>query len=781
MKSLSLRSLFTLVCLWLLAIGVQADGDDAWRARLELAGENRNQIELAWNSIPADQRPGLEFLLTNMPEKDLRQLSAEFLLENCRLAYAAWQSTPWRSQIDEAMFFNEILPYACVNEVRDSWRKKFYEELKPVVADCQTPGQAAVRLNQKIFSMYQVKYSTERRKAIQSPAESMETGLASCSGLSILLVDACRAVGVPARFVGVPRWTDNSGNHSWVEIWDGDWKFTGAAEPNGDQLNATWFNGRAAQQRRDETLYAIYAASFRETPVKFPMFSRRNDSAIFAVNVTDRYTSNLQALSVDQQWLRIRAVDSKTERRLAVPVEIVDAEGRVLGQGETKDERFDRNDHLSLAIAKGQKVRINVQWQSQTHHREVTLADEPVLISMTLNQGNESTDVNDSVLAELKAYLELPRAARPDIDQQPFAVKALTPAQAEQAGQWLWQDFVAGVRETRAAEMESKQIEWQDWKMPFAYSVHGTAPASGRRLFISMHGGGEAPARVNDRQWENQKKLYTPEEGVYLAPRAPTDSWNMWHQGHIDPLYDRLISNLIVFENVNPDCVYLLGYSAGGDGVYQVAPRMADRFAAAAMMAGHPNEAQPLSLRNLPFTIHMGAKDAAFQRNEVAANWGKRLEELRSEDPEGYESFTKLHEGKGHWMDRQDGEAIGWLSAKTRNVWPKKIVWHQDDVTHERFYWLTLPPGVAQAGLTIRAECVGQKISIVAPEGTPVGIRLSGKLVDLSQPVEIVINDKTVFKGTVAAKIGVMAKSLRERGDPASMAVAEWPEAAGNK
>ena len=63
--------------------------------------------------------------------------------------------------------------------------------------------------------------------------ESMETGLASCTGLSILLIDACRSVGVPARFVGTPLWADGSGNHSWVEIWDGGWHFVGAAEPAG--------------------------------------------------------------------------------------------------------------------------------------------------------------------------------------------------------------------------------------------------------------------------------------------------------------------------------------------------------------------------------------------------------------------------------------------------------------------------------------------------------------------------------------------------------------------
>ena len=53
---------------------------------------------------------------------------------------------------------------------------------------------------------------------------------------------------------------------------------------------------------------------------------------------------------------------------------------------------------------------------------------------------------------------------------------------------------------------------------------------------------------------------------------------------------------MIMLYEVDPNKVYLMGYSAGGDGVYQLAPRMADRFAAAAMMAGHPNETSPLGL-----------------------------------------------------------------------------------------------------------------------------------------------------------------------------------------
>ena len=97
-----------------------------------------------------------------------------------------------------------------------------------------------------------------------------------------------------------------------------------------------------------------------------------------------------------------------------------------------------------------------------------------------------------------------------------------------------------------------------------------------------MESGGGAPPALNDQQWSYQVNLYELPEGICVAPRAPTDTWNLWHEGHIDPIFQRLIESYVACRGVNPDKVYLMGYSAGGDGVWQLAPRMADRFAAAA-------------------------------------------------------------------------------------------------------------------------------------------------------------------------------------------------------
>ena len=330
------------------------------------------------------------------------------------------------------------------------------------------------------------------------------------------------------------------------------------------------------------------------------------------------------------------------------------------------------------------------------------------------------------------------------------------------------------VRKKRAAEMKARRLTLGKYEMPFFYKVFGSKPRAGRSLYISMHGGGGAPKGVNDRQWENQKKLYEPEEGVYLAPRAPSDTWNLWHRSHIDRFYDRLIENLVVFEDVDPDRIYILGYSAGGDGVYQLAPRMADRWAAAAMMAGHPNETQPLGLRNIGFTLHMGGDDGAYNRNKVAKQWKEKLAALRADDPDGYVHDVQIHAGKGHWMDREDRVALPWMAKFRRDPLPQKIVWFQDDVTHERFYWLALPPGSAKKGQHIVATRKGQTLRIERAEKCGrLLIRLSDAMVDLDKEVVIEAASGEVFRGKVSRSLETLKQTLAERGDPRSMFAAE--------
>jgi len=378
-------------------------------------------------------------------------------------------------------------------------------------------------------------------------------------------------------------------------------------------------------------------------------------------------------------------------------------------------------------------------------------------------------DTSAQAVRDLRAWLAGPREKRAELAAAPFAAVALTRADADSATRALWLDHAAFIRATRAAEMHAKVIELGGLKMKFdlvRFNGPRTPPSGGCSLFLALHGGGGAPPEVNEAQWRNQLALakgYHPREGLYLAPRAPTDAWNLWHQPHMDDFFDRLIQDLIVLENVNPNRMYIFGYSAGGDGVYQLAPRMADRWAGAAMMAGHPNDASPLGLRNLPFVIQVGANDAAYRRNAVAAKWGRELDALQQADTTGYPHFTKLHEGKGHWMDLQDRQAIPWMEKSSRVPLPDKVVWHQSPRTHRRFYWLAVPE--ARPGQDIVAQRTGQTVTLAATNTAAVTVLLNDAMVNLDQPVVVRGTGGPLFSNRVARTIATLGRTLAERGD----------------
>lgn len=377
-----------------------------------------------------------------------------------------------------------------------------------------------------------------------------------------------------------------------------------------------------------------------------------------------------------------------------------------------------------------------------------------------------SAGADDHVaLDELQRWLDTPADERPGFESLSNLDAPLSADEACSAADLLWEDQLQAWRSERQTEWDERSITLGDHMLRFTVREFGEQPEEGWSVYISMHGGGEAPTQLNDQQWQNQQVLYQLEEGLYVVPRGPTDTWNLWHQAHIDLLFERLIQDLVAFNDANPNRVYLLGYSAGGDGVYQVAPRMADRFAAASMMAGHPNEASPLGLRNLPFAIHVGALDDGYNRNNVAAEWGRRLADLHALDPDGYSHVCELHAGKGHWMDLEDAVALEWMSEFTRQAGPKRIVWWQDDVTHRSFYWLSVAADEARAGDLLIAEIEGQTIRLESENVETVTVLLNDDLVDLDEPVTIVFNDHLVFVGTLPRTVRSLSESLHDRGD----------------
>jgi len=407
-------------------------------------------------------------------------------------------------------------------------------------------------------------------------------------------------------------------------------------------------------------------------------------------------------------------------------------------------------------------------------------ADAPVTVGDAEAGGTDGA-ASAAALAELERHLALAEP-RPELAKQPFVKVSLTRADAARARTLLWEDLARSIRETRkgevgATESAARTISGGGLSLRYYLARRGQAPATGRSLFISMHGGGSAPAATNDSQWRNQIALaadYAPKDAIWVAPRAPVDDWNMWFVDGIDALFERLIADMIVFEGIDPNKVYLTGYSAGGDGVYQLGPRMAERWAGAGMSAGHPNSASPLNLRNVPFAIHVGGNDTAFERNKVGEQWGKQLEALAGADPGGYLNQWKVHAGLPHWMNLADAVSVPFLQAQTRNPYPSKVVWRQAEVTRAHFYWLAVEEAQQKLASEVRASYADGAVSITGVKDlSKLTVRLTDEMLDLDRPVRIEKDGRELFSGTVSRTIDVLARTLAERSDPAMVFSAE--------
>ena len=300
--------------------------------------------------------------------------------------------------------------------------------------------------------------------------------------------------------------------------------------------------------------------------------------------------------------------------------------------------------------------------------------------------------------------------------------------------------------------------------------------------------------------------------GIYVAVRGISDNWNLHFEDDSYPLYDRLIENMIAYEGVDPDRVYLLGFSAGGDGVYQITTRMADRFAAANMSAGHANGISFENLSNTPFLMQMGAKDFSYGRNQDIVFNHKKFSQLRNTYPSFiFDSF--IHPGKGHngwpdnkpkqastsiirdpvdWLENsdttvkeQDTNAVRWVSRYKRSTLVSELVWNlstraprkrvgADQLGETRlaapedlFYWLKSPEKNAKGFVHVTIKKETNTIEFVSLRDIKeLHLLLSPQLLDLENP--IIIKSKQGLKKVVAPPCSdeTIRSSLLERGDP---------------
>lgn len=761
---------------------------DTVESALSQAGTNRHELVQALNRAPVSQRNGLQFLLENMPRPDLQTLSSAFLIDHLSLAYQAMADAPWATRVPAEVFLNDVLPYASVNERRDAWRKNLHDLCAPLVKECQTPGEAAQRLNQKLFGIVKVKYSTQRKRPDQSPLETMESGVATCTGLSILLVDACRSVGVPARVAGTPMWVNMRGNHTWVEVWDQGWHFTGAAEQDPNGLDRGWFTHDASQALKDVPRHAIYASSFKKTGLSFPLPWASGVDYVSAVNVTDRYTPKSAPADSGRTRLLVKVLDRPAGKRVRAKVRVTDAGNAATAfEGTSEGETADTNDILAFDLPRERAFQIEVQlgeWKVRNEHRSGTNAQD--LLVVCLN--NEPLRVAASQSCYVSPPVDRPLRARPQAKLQ-SALGEYFSAPAEKRAAWkfsaslekllkqdepavrraAWEAYRnAPIHEALKRDYDAGQVRSQNYLSPYTVKAVGVRPAKGWALFIAMHGGGGAPKEVNDSQWRGMQRYYRdhPEAGgyLYLALRAPNDAWNGFYADYVYPLVANLIRQFLLFGDVDPNKVFIMGYSHGGYGAFAIGPKMPDRFAAIHSSAAAPTdgETSPKTLRNTIFAFMVGENDHDYGRLERCQRFDQAIRQLRGDRTDIYPVSMQFEAGYAHG-GLPDRDEIKDMYPAVRNPVPRELTWAMTDTVIQDFFWLQVPsPAKNQE---IDATCRDNRVVVKTTNVTGASFLLDSRLIDFRRPVTVETNGRAVTRKATPS-LSTLCQTLVERGDP---------------
>jgi hypothetical protein len=384
------------------------------------AGTNAPELQKALNEVPKDQKEGMAFIISYMPKRDLTALTAAFLIENSEYAYKARDKYPWCATLPDSIFFNDVLPYANISETRDPWRKDFFERFSKYADDKDNIVDAIFAIARPINKEVNVEYNTKRSKVDSSPKEAMAENMATCTGLSIILTDAFRSVGIPSRLAGTAMWTNFKGNHTWSEVWvDNQWQFI---EYYPDTLNKSWFLADAGKADPNNMLHWIYATSYKPTGLPYyagvgtsdllniidlsslpePMKTRfermksrnadkKQDAPyIWGINVTQKYI-DLYNESLDNSKLNDDEMmagfvifkdddTSKSESRISCRVEILQ-EDKNIDFGYSPRNTDDMNLLLKFRLKKGTEYKVMV-----------TNPSENVNQTFIIKTGNNPTD-----------------------------------------------------------------------------------------------------------------------------------------------------------------------------------------------------------------------------------------------------------------------------------------------------------------------------------------------------------------------------------------------------
>lgn len=307
-------------------------------------------------------------------------------------------------------------------------------------------------------------------------------------------------------------------------------------------------------------------------------------------------------------------------------------------------------------------------------------------------------------------FVEWDPKARADLEKEARAIGAIPEGSMRSVVDILWKPgkkAAKGVRvEKQKLVLDTPYGEAWAW-----FQSGGKKPG----LVIGLHGGGEGSGSADEPRSSYQRKGWM---GVY--PQGIELVHDTWNTVHGERFVLTLIEAAKLQYDVDPDRVYVMGFSMGGTGSWFFAGRHTDLFAGASPFSGVVMAAPRSQLatkeevtalqhglvpnvRNLAMWYTIGLED----KNTMPGTYlyvADMLDKLRADDPGGYAKihFTTFPNLAHAFPSGEPAAAMDFLAEQVRDAFPAKITWEyvgdpapestpQDKVSrHQKrlFHWL---------------------------------------------------------------------------------------------
>ena len=286
-------------------------------AALELAGENRPELEAVLQHYSTDKADSLKyraarFLIENLPlhygyagkgledfkcdydslfcDKDiprqvlrgraknynpdftnvhpafdLPELSRDFLIRHIDNAFATLDY-PWTKGLPFGDFCEYVLPYRIENELAEDWMPHYRDFLAEIIRPLQQSGAdrytAARTIQDSLRRMdYEVIDESVMRVALR-PSDYLRAAGGACPEITSLMWYALRSVGLPVNYDYIIQWANRSQSHSWNSLWVDSVLYSfGMSDPE---------FGKHFESRPQERVGKVYRKMFSFQPQSLP-------------------------------------------------------------------------------------------------------------------------------------------------------------------------------------------------------------------------------------------------------------------------------------------------------------------------------------------------------------------------------------------------------------------------------------------------------------------------------------------------------------------------------